>query len=309
MKLAIFLANAALCVCLAIPASAALMVHEPFNLPGSEAYLQGQPSGTGLTGNWQVEDGESHPTYGEGWKQRRLRTPLAYGDFEPTGYAVSSSDRAWHVWTDRVTARASMANPIASDQDSTVWLSFLYSHDQSYSGSTLVPMVGLEDSTNPGIRAGVHIVRQSDGQRRGVLGVTLGSSEVAGAFVGYEGSSLPAPEDQLPGLPEWLLKDDRTFFVLARFDFTSAGAWAYLNIYTDGQLPGEEPLNWQAWTWSEELAGGNLDTLLMGGSNANTFYDVDQIRIGTTMQSVLVPEPASLALLGLGGLAMLRRRR
>ena len=35
----------------------------------------------------------------------------------------------------------------------------------------------------------------------------------------------------------------------------------------------------------------------------------DEIRFGTSLQSVVIPEPASLALLGLGGLLLVRRRR
>lgn len=41
----------------------------------------------------------------------------------------------------------------------------------------------------------------------------------------------------------------------------------------------------------------------------NTVATIDDIRIGTEFSDVVVPEPSSLALLGLGGLAMVRRRR
>lgn len=43
-------------------------------------------------------------------------------------------------------------------------------------------------------------------------------------------------------------------------------------------------------------------------SSAGETVRVDNIVVGTTFGDVLVPEPASLALMGLGGLAMLRRK-
>jgi len=57
---------------------------------------------------------------------------------------------------------------------------------------------------------------------------------------------------------------------------------------------------------------GDFDTIrLRNGNGAAETYTYDNILIGDTAADVgvVVPEPGSLALLGLGGLAMLRRRR
>ncbi len=306
-----FALSATLVICglLAVQAGASPMVYETFDLPPFQSYLQGQPAGLGLVGQWQVEQGETHPTLGDGWRQRRLRNPLGYGDVEPVGYAASAGDRAFHPWEHRVAARATLASPVASDGNSTIWMGFLYRHDQRYVGSSGEAMVVLEDSGNPDIRAGVYINRVMIPSRHAVVGATAGSANsVQSPFVGYEYGVPADPANRVPDAPDWVLGDGRVFFILARVDLTSTGALSFVNVYTDGQLPSEEPQEWQAWTWSQDLAGGQLDTLLLGGANANCFYDVDEIRVGTTMQDVLVPEPASLGLLGLGGL-LLRRRR
>jgi len=49
----------------------------------------------------------------------------------------------------------------------------------------------------------------------------------------------------------------------------------------------------------------SIDTITFSGTNVSTAADVAIDRIGFTV----IPEPGSLALVGLGGLAMLRRRR
>lgn len=53
-----------------------------------------------------------------------------------------------------------------------------------------------------------------------------------------------------------------------------------------------------------------FDTVAFSNKAANPRDQVDEIRIGTTSADVLpVPEPTSLALIGLGGLLVARRRR
>jgi len=68
--------------------------------------------------------------------------------------------------------------------------------------------------------------------------------------------------------------------------------------------PNLSSANWDA-AYKPDLDETQLDTLTFMGLK----IFVDEIRIATTFDEVTIPEPATLALLGLGGLMMLRRRR
>ncbi len=106
-----------------------------------------------------------------------------------------------------------------------------------------------------------------------------------------------------------------TYFMAAKIVSSAASPdTAYLKVFGTGyslEVPTDEPTTWDATISTS--TGANLDRIRMRidpGNTADLPGEVDEIRLGTDWASVTaVPEPSSLALLGLGGLACLRRRR
>jgi hypothetical protein len=177
--------------------------------------------------------------------------------------------------------------PIGNPQtDATAYFSFLTRIDGASTGTT--PLFALRENN---VSGGFNIV--SVGHNSG------GEFTVSGAYNGASGGSATV---------------GNTYFVVGKIvtDATDQTGQVFIKIYGEGDtvsltdtLDTDNTLNPAARQRSDERSSNLVRITRRSGGGAT----VDAIRIGDSYSDVVVPEPASLALMGLGGLLMLRRRR
>jgi len=240
-------------------------------------------TGTGLTGNWAA-----------GHTNGATFTGGAAGAFvagtipAPTGYLPASTNNQLQL--NNGAAYAQLATPIASNVNQTFYTSFLLdlSADGLLSGSFFnVGFAAIDGADNTDF---LNFGKSSTGSAN--FGSTYGGGFLAGSVV---------------------IDAAKNYLVVMKVDFVVAGDDSLsIKIFeSTDTVSGTETIAWDQVRTGAFADTVSLTALGFRAGSAQTM-EVDQIRIGDTWGSVVIPEPSSYALLG-GFLAlgwvMVRRRR
>jgi len=265
----------------AASAQADLLVYEPFDYDDTGT-LDAKNGGTGFGGAWAPSETGRIPA--------DIGTGSLGGGTVPAGVATSGNHAIAGDGTDGTQQEdeRSLGTTLNGFQDDgdTLWLSVIAQRTNTVTGEAfgaLLLLDGGADNFVMGIRdpAG----SKSDNWSLG----TRGGNTV------FDSTTTSATTKS------WLVM---------RIDYNDGDEDVYLWVNPD---PGTEPLTTAAdasvITGDDDAVDFTFNWIEVSARNDITGV-VDEIRIGTDFADMsIVPEPASLALIGLGGLCLLSRRR
>ncbi len=272
----------ALALATLLPASATLVIYEPFDISSPGDVVNGKATGEGLSGNWTGYDSSANLVIGSG--------SLSYGGLATSGNHVMLSTATDGRTGYRAEAFTSLNAAGLMDHGATLWFSFLNLHPSNNTNNRVHFLLGT-DGTNAGANSiansgsGIGLeINASGGNRLSAMTFTAGTRANSAQTI------LPLQEVSM---------------IVGRIDWGANAATAdTITLY----LPDTDlNLGTAVQTISATLDQSAFSYLVLAGK-----WDapiVDEIRFGSTYASVSpVPEPTA-ALLGSFGLLMLLRRR
>lgn len=268
-------ATAAVLSLLAGPAMADLLVHESFNYAEDSDITGATCTATGLSGDSQVWERLSGTSVSN----------IVAGDL-PYGELITSNNHLFTTTSGSGAISVVMDAPVidaltpANGETTTAWMSCLVKRIQSNE-----IRIGLDRLTNPTDKLNYLVVQN-------------GHWGVSGGY------------DNAVKVSETVTANE-VYFYLVKFTFNLSGSNQTVTAtgyrFSGGTLP-ENEASLGSGVYSEQTSTharfpGRL-TIYMPTSD----YAIDEIRVGESFGDVVVPEPASLALIGVG-LMLSRRRR
>ncbi len=240
-------------------------------LPVQRAPLHGADGGAGFAGAWNAavlvsgQNGLSNVFYLEG------NTPVRYAGYDAGSAAVKTFAHGSFDNNARMAHRA--LQPLAAG--SNLWLGYFYRKNAGYYAANQGGF-RLEDSSQASRYLQTATTTKTvDGTNFGAFAVGLGTTAAATPHL-FVQSNQSVPTN--------------TFFVLAKFTFSSTQACAYINVYEEPQaLPETEPETWDAMVVRNEAWNLTLTTLRLLGESSSRDAWISGLRIGRTLDAVVPP--------------------
>lgn len=272
-------------------ASAAAVIYEDFTFPDGDTALAGNAGGTGLSGNWTAPSGSTAEA-----------TNLTYGSLTTSGSATVAT--GWNASSPYVGIGGTTLNGLTGDSGE-LWMSLLY---QAPTTGSIRFTVGIGDTyvtTNGNLNSSV-----TDAQAIGFsIPFNNNAYPVMWETNNYDGGNVQnAPAGLASGSGLAIARDGATHMFVLHAQWGADGVTNdTLTLYTPGT---DLVLGSAISTYEGIVSQDSFDTLFFSADQSVGV--LDEIRVGATYADVSpspVPEPSTTALIGLGGLALILRRR